>query len=400
MVRELYVKDELLLPPDAVLVHIGPHKTGTTALQATLAASRELLRGHGVDYPGTRQAHHQEAKSLRQIRTGWRHDSAPAPDPHTWSDLVRHVQSSPGRVVISSEFFAKADDAARSWLVQDLGAERVHILAAARNVGALALSTWQQQLKEGYPLSLDDWLRRDFVRHPGAQPNGFWSYADPAILTQRWAEVAGSDRVTVIVLDEADRTQLPSAFERMLGLPAGLLADRVPRNANRGLTAAEASLLRELDAAVEGKLSWSEYNAFVRNGTIRRLLEMRTPPSDEARPRLPTWILEQVVAEGRGGAEALRRSAVRVIGDPSALEGAPATVAESSLPTDVPVDAAVEALIGAVVAGTRRGLSLDDPRRPGGPRLAELTTRELVAVVRKRAVNSARRRLSGGRRAG
>ena len=78
---------------------------------------------------------------------------------------------------------------------------------------------------EGYTVSLEDWLQRNFRREPGSKPNGFWVRADPGVLVGRWVESVGVDRVTVIALDEADRELLPSTFEQLLGLPDRLLVD-------------------------------------------------------------------------------------------------------------------------------------------------------------------------------
>ena len=42
----------VLLEPGTRLVHIGPHKTGTTAIQGALHLARERLAAEGVVYPG------------------------------------------------------------------------------------------------------------------------------------------------------------------------------------------------------------------------------------------------------------------------------------------------------------------------------------------------------------
>lgn len=43
---------DLLLPPGTRLLHIGPHKTGTTALQVALSKARANLESQGVRYLG------------------------------------------------------------------------------------------------------------------------------------------------------------------------------------------------------------------------------------------------------------------------------------------------------------------------------------------------------------
>ena len=38
--------DATSVPPNGVLLHVGVHKTGTTAIQAALADARPQLKGH------------------------------------------------------------------------------------------------------------------------------------------------------------------------------------------------------------------------------------------------------------------------------------------------------------------------------------------------------------------
>ena len=87
-----------------MLVHIGPYKTGTTAIQSRLHAHRPALAEHGVTYPGT---YH------RQMRPSWallgrsRVGEADVPAGE-WDAMVEEVRARPGRVVISSEDFSSA----------------------------------------------------------------------------------------------------------------------------------------------------------------------------------------------------------------------------------------------------------------------------------------------------
>ena len=93
------------LPQDAILLHLGFHKTGTTALQSAFAASRPALLEHGVLYPGRRRSHHPAAMAMtgrtwgvgprraagtrtRRTGTGWPARPAPSgPGAHLQREL-------------------------------------------------------------------------------------------------------------------------------------------------------------------------------------------------------------------------------------------------------------------------------------------------------------------------
>ncbi len=130
---------------------------------------------------------------------------------------------------MSSEFFALCEPDQRARVVGDIGRDRLHLLVAARNPGSIALSTWQQVLRDGKTGHLEDWLEGRFRRpEPGSATEGFWSWADPATLVENWSLELDLDRIRVVVIDESDRAALPTAFEQLLGLPAGVLASRTP----------------------------------------------------------------------------------------------------------------------------------------------------------------------------
>ena len=240
---------------DAILLHIGPHKTGTTAIQGILAAARQELFQHGVTYPGRYGAQHLQARALRRHAAGWANDTEDLPDEKVWDGFARSVRKNPGRVVISSEFFAQSDASERARVVADLDPGRLHILIAARNPGSIALSTWQQILRDGKAGHLSDWLEKAFKRStPISATGGFWSWADTATLVELWSQVLPMDRIRVVVIDEEDRALLPSTFEQLLDLPDGMLSTRQPRSSNRGLTAPEAEFLREVIALNRNRL--------------------------------------------------------------------------------------------------------------------------------------------------
>lgn len=342
------------IPEGALLLHIGPHKTGTTAIQGLLAAARDDLAAHGVTYPGRTSAHHDAARVLIDRPAGWRHDSAPLPDQSVWDDLVHTVHTTPGRVVVSSEFFALADPDQRAKAVADLGRDRLHLVVAARNPGSIALSTWQQVLRDGKTGTLEGWLEERFRRsEPRVATEGFWSWADTATLVDGWSQVVDLDRIRVVVIDETDHALLPTTFEQLLGLPPGLLSGRTPPNQNRSLTAPEAELLRRAIALTKPQLTWDEFSLFFRMGYARRMHDARVPPKGEPRPTLPRWAAEQARVEATDSIARLAASGVTVVGDLEHLHRIP-PAGDTDPVEQVSIDLAAEALAGVILAGQRR----------------------------------------------
>jgi hypothetical protein len=402
------------LPADCILLHIGPHKTGTTALQAALASRREAMAEHGVLYPGTQGAHHLEARVLGRQPAGWQHDNERLPGDEVWTDLVREATSAPGRVVISSEFFAQWGAPMRARIIESLGGERLHVLIAARNPGSIAVSTWQQVLRDGKAGELDTWLEERFRRdRPTRTTEGFWSWADAATLAEEWSPLVGPDHLHVVVIDEQDKALLPGTVEQLLGLPPELLPRRIPTAHNRSLTAVEAELLRQVLDRTLGQVSWEDFSRLVRSGFTRRLLNERVPPPDEARATLPDWAAEQAAAEAESIESRLRSLGVHVIGDLDNLRRLPPH-GEQPRVTQIPVDAAAEAAAGVITAAVRSleraradarraARRREKPRkqRPAAPMLPsqrpveEVPTRELATILGDRVRAGVRRRLTG-----
>lgn len=393
------------LPGDAVLAHVGMHKTGTTAIQSVLSALRDELPPEGVTYPGEHEAHHMEARSLTRATLGWRTSPVPAPDLSVWSRFAGGIRATRGRVVFSSEFFSSASEEQIRQLDTDLDG-RTQILLGVRNLGPVAVSSWQQTLKQGRVSSLEQWLKDNFVRASGDEldPKFFWAKFDPAAAVQRYADAVGGDRVTVVVMHEGDRRLLPTTFERLLDLPAGRLAEQPAPRSNRGLSSIEAEAVRRVNAAVSGRLTWDEYNRLVRAGAIRRLVEQRSPQPDETKPEVPGWLTDQLTREGTRVADTIQSTGVRVVGDLDDLRRAPtspstangvADLSELDAPA-VPIDILVEAVVGAIAGAAYAASSLDGPR-PRRPQLvSESTAAQLARVIGGRIKNRAKRRLGRG----
>lgn len=340
--------DEHLLPPGARLLHIGPPKTGTTAIQQAFRAIRGELGQHGVRYAGPGARPREAVYAL--VSEGRRGDLA------AWDRLVAEVEEyGDDRVLVSNEQLAAATPGQAARAVAELGGERAHVVMTARPVAALLPSQWQQRVRRQFQMvGYDDWLREVLDGEPGQRfHHHFWNLHDLSSQLERWGAAADPSRITVIVSDERDRDYLPRVFEGLLGLPEGLVVPEVERS-NRSLDHAEAELLRALDVVAQER-AWPRewYLNDIKERVSRRL---RALPRQAAYPiLLPDWAADRVVELDRQRIELLQRSGVRVIGDPANLTAAAPRTRPTGQPAPtVPVETAVavaETVLESVLAG-------------------------------------------------
>jgi hypothetical protein len=305
--------------------------------------------------------------------------------------------------VLSSEFFSGADESRARAIIEDLGADRTHVVVTLRPLVRILASQWQQYIQNRIVVGYDAWLHA-MLDDPDAPPRmtpSFWLRHRHDRLIRRWAEVVGTDRITVVVVDESDKRMLPRTFEELLGLEPETLVAR-DLGSNRSLTWPEVELVRAFNRGwIDDDLSMADYTRLVRFGAIRHL-QRRVPAEDEARVPLPAWAVERAVTLGAGMVADIRASGVAVIGDLDTLADpalAP-NVGDVPVETVVPVDAAGRLLAGlvrelaAVPGGSASG------GRVVGPVEAEMRRRHDVAAAPLGRVAAVWARLAGRLRRG
>ncbi|MFT4085086.1 MAG: hypothetical protein QM638_21100 [Nocardioides sp.] len=304
---------ELLLPANVRLVHIGPHKTGTTALQHAMDARREEMHDQGAHYLGRTVQAYRQAVGLIGHR-GRR--GGPRADPKAWTDLVAECAAYDDyRVVASSESFANADHEAILRLRDDLGPDRLHVVRMVRRYDKLLPSQWQQRLVNGSPATFEPWLR-ELTEDPD---HGFWRRHGFGRLTESWARVVGPENLTVVVVNEGDRTWLSSVFESFLGLRDRTL-QVADRSANRSLTSDEAEVLRLVNASFRNN-GWSDraQYRYLRYGVSDTMRELPRDPAAQT-PRLPLEYVERCLEWTARDVDELTSLGVRIVGDLGWLE--------------------------------------------------------------------------------
>jgi hypothetical protein len=347
------------IAPGEVLLHVGVHKTGTTALQAALADARPVLAEHGVRYPGDARDQHAAVLAGAGKAYGWRDDSAGAPPRRWWKQLVSEARFD-GRSIISSEFLDDiAVDVARR-IVDDLGGpKRVHVAVTLRAVGHILPSAWQQQVKKGTSLSYRRWLRMILADEPGKRAQKFWYRHDQVAQVARWADIVGPDRTHVVIIAAGDHGAIFRGFEALLALPNGVLSERGGLLNNRSMTRAEAEFVRRLNKEVTDELKWDQFNSLIRRGLVLSMVEQRDPDPGEPKLETPGWAARRAAELGRDFATGIAGLGVDVIGDPEALAVAP-RAGHADRPQELEVAAAVAAVEGLVNAALAQRRELTD----------------------------------------
>ncbi len=390
------------LPPGAILLHIGPYKTGSTAIQQSLFDQRDVLAEHGVHYPDQWRRLFREGHSLMR----WAPRGRTVPPVSVWDEFAAGIRArSSERVCISTEDFGRLRNRDRSRkIVADLGADRVHVLAVARAYHRLLPSHWQERVKSGERLTYDEWLHQVFEGDDTqAAHRSFWTSHDIERMASQWLDVLPAERFTVVVSDDSDRFLLSQVFERLLDLPAGLLAPT--GSANASLSANAAEVLRRVNGAFADR-GWSDrhYRALVRNGVVQGLQAAGRPGADESMPPLPDWVRPLVTARSQGRIDAIRSLGLQVVGDPERLlppESEPddATAADLA-PSTVSVETAAAGIVGVLEASMRPRAAA--PRPAGAARaslapdtsaLSEVAGSDIVSELGRRI----RRHLAGRR---
>ncbi|HET8664760.1 MAG TPA: hypothetical protein VFM08_10645 [Nocardioides sp.] len=366
---------------ERVFLHIGLPKTGTTYLQRTLWDNKAELAEAGLLLPGRHRRRHLLASmDLRgdpklAIRAG----DVAAP----WADLVTESLDWQGDVLVSHEFFGPASPDQIRFAVESLAGADVHVIITAREMVGLAISRWQEYVRNGGRRPIDDYPP-DRPYDP-ADAWG-WSSFDLADILDRWGSVIDHGRIHVLPMVAAggDPSRLLTRFLAVMGydgVPIAVPKERV----NEGLGLVEAELLRRTTQHMTDFRSAPDRGNWIR-GYLATPQVM--PPSGE-KFRPSDARLADLVERGHRAMATLAEGGYDVVGDLSLLE--PADVSDRRHPDDVTdteqLDVAVQviaALMTRVRELTREQRALAKRREPERRRVSvSRFVTGLISKIRK-----------------
>jgi hypothetical protein len=168
------------------IVHIGPHKTGTTYLQIMLDALRDSLSERGICIPSVWNSapgfpsHMQLVLALRcgdltQVR----------------EQLQEILALRPRCVVISSEALSRLTLEQIVQLRQLLGSAPVEVVYYVRRWPERLPSLWQETVKFGHRATFPEFLATQLVRHSGSE---LWDTS----MIDRFSAVFGASQVRLV----------------------------------------------------------------------------------------------------------------------------------------------------------------------------------------------------------
>lgn len=341
-----------------LLLHIGIHKTGTTAIQGSLAQARPSLAEQGVAYPGKNPSQFRAAMSIvhpAEVDT----DDAVAIPLERWERLRRQVgKSAAAKVVVSSEVFCEADDATAARVVAELsdrpsersGRFAPRVLIGVRPLWQLLPSTWQQYVKSGLTQPYDSWLDAVFNDPSASGTPTFWMRNDLPALIRRWGALVGPSNVGVYLVDSTNRDAAYSLFETVIGLSPGTLTQNPDHPANPSLTAEQTEVIRRVNLQLAHRVDYRTYRREIRRGAV---LELLANPTGHP-VHTPTWALARAQERSSADLVELRSSGVHELNELSGLAASPPSLMHTPPEfDDAQIDAEAERIAHHVLEATR-----------------------------------------------
>ncbi|HET8786934.1 MAG TPA: hypothetical protein VFM38_14965 [Candidatus Limnocylindrales bacterium] len=376
------------IPPGRVVLHVGPHKTGTTSVQSAFHLARRSAAAQGVHYAGP------DRHAVVAVQAAIEPAKARPAALRRWRRLVREMRSAARagqRVVLSSEWLADAKPEAIERIVGEVGGDGdepgVHVVVTVRSLDRVLPSQWQQYVAAGFEVDYETWVRRVLDDPSGGPTPTFWHRHRHDELVHRWAAAVRRPRVMAVVVDDRDHKAVLRSFEWLVGLRHGTLVAEESRS-NRSLTVPEAEQVRAINRRLNAEVPSPPLRLNLGLYGATAALRARIPAADEPRLRTPSWARRRVGEIERQIAAGLHESGATIVGDidelvsPAEDERDRPQVGTAPCPSDVEVAVAVTSAVGVLTAaGLARGRRPDSQAQPTRQALEPLSTVRLTRVV-------------------
>ncbi|MGH3446135.1 MAG: hypothetical protein ACRDQA_29130 [Nocardioidaceae bacterium] len=374
--------------PADVYLHIGLHKTGTTYLQNVMRANRAGMRAQGVEFTGGPDEPVQ-AFAVWDLQGRRPRGTRDARIAGQWNELVEAVNGS-GRptALVSEERLSLCTLKQVRRAVEAFPDSTVHVVVTARDLGRVAVSAWQEEVKND-----QTWTWQEFVaaiKDPEQVATNparvFWMRQDLLRICETWEAVVPAERIHVLTVPPSGTSpaELLGRFASVVGFNARKLTEE-PVWSNETVGVAGTEVIRRVNARLEGRLNQRQYDRVIKM-TVVKLLADRTDP---ARFTLPGAEVGWVSERAEQLIDALRERGYPVEGDLDELR--PRVRDGGRCPDDATDDELLEAALDALAMLSEKYATTWWRRRKLGPRESEGGSGDLGSKARAAVFRSQRK---------
>lgn len=297
----------------SVYLHIGVPKSGTTFVRATLKQNRTALHEAGFLYPdGGEERMFRAALDVRGNHKSWGRRRSEVEG--TWDGLCHKARRHEGTTIIGHELLAAASARQIDGALAMLTGLDLHIVVTARDLGRQVTAEWQEGVKHGRSAGFRKFSTRVLSDHGDhAHAQRFWAAQDLPDLLGRWGSRLPPENVHVVCCPppDADPDLLWRRFADAIGFDPGTLAAPGHGSSNSSLGVVQIDLLRQVNAALDGRLVQPEYGRVVKHYFTKQLLAQHR----SGRPELPIEMYDELGSVGERWVKEIDRAGYTVHGD-------------------------------------------------------------------------------------
>lgn len=323
------------------IIHPGFPKSGTTALQGSLANCIPDLASQGIVFtPQTNNSHHRSAWAVTGFVFGWAGNGGTTYPISIWDKFSKQIRSEKGTSLITSEFFTGAKLDAIKKIKADLGESEYVVVFTIRPFARVLPSRYQQSLKKGLTLTYSEWLERLF--DPAAKDVQVIDYAGKV---GQWASVFGKENVRLVITDESNPDMLYRRFETATSIKQNTLKPAKNERLNRSLTISEVEILRQVNLMKPDSWKWPKYKEFVRANFVQHLSDSPSKFPGDKKLELPSWADEALAPYAHQQIQSFKDLGIEILGDLDSLYTPSATKVEVPDMSLVPVEIAADIIL-------------------------------------------------------
>jgi hypothetical protein len=299
----------------ALYLHIGLPKSGSTFVQSLLGGNRQALKEHGFVYPYVEQEgmfHAAVEMSGRPDYWGLSRSQIAG----TFAQLLRRGRNLGGTMVLSHEIFGGASREQIEVIGQHVADLDLHVVVTVRDIGRTITAQWQEQVKNGSRQPFADYadgILSSLPEEPAGAVRGFWRGQNLGWLLQRWSTLAPPERTHVVVTPSggAGPEVLWHRFAAAIGLPLDALDPSTVPARNESLGAPQIKFLREVNEALDDRLEQPWFSIVAKRWFAQSLLSQVSAH----KPITPAPVAERLTAVTQAWIGLLESGGYQVYGD-------------------------------------------------------------------------------------